>query len=113
MAKLEFPLDKIKIVENIEKDPQGKFLLTKGGKPSVVLVNAGYLEKLIGEKPVSVEEPRQQTAAPSPLPAQSTPTQNPTQAGPSAPTTPTTPQPPMSGEQEKTIPPQYPAVKPR
>jgi hypothetical protein len=120
MAKLEFPLDKIKsvtearnsfnsIVEKIENDPQGKFLLTKGGKPSVVLVNAEYLEKLIGEKPVSSQEPEQKIAAPPPLPAVETPNPDPTQTPPSPPQT---AQSPTSGEQEKTLPPQYPSIKP-
>jgi len=62
MAKLEFPIDKImsvtdarnnfnKIVEEVEGNPEGKYLLTKGGNPSVVIINADHLEKLIGEKP--------------------------------------------------------------
>ena len=66
MPKLEFPIGKImsvtdarnnfnKIVEEVEEDPEGKYLLTKGGSPSVVMVNANYLEKLTGEKTVTIE----------------------------------------------------------
>ena len=69
MSQLEFPISKIasvtdarnnfnKIVDEVEKDHEGKYLLTKGGNPSVVMVNASYLEKLIGEKPLKELSPK-------------------------------------------------------
>jgi|GEM_PF-5531637 len=82
MSELEFPIDKImsvtdarnnfnKIVEEVEKDPQGRYLLTKGGNPSVVVVNVDYLEKLIGGEPIKAppEKPEEQ---PKPAPAEET-----------------------------------------
>lgn len=85
MAKLEFSLDKImsvtdarnnfnKIVEGIEKDPEGKFLLTKGGKPSVAMVNSNFLEKLMGASNVKIEG-KEQSSQPQPesIPSENTP----------------------------------------
>jgi prevent-host-death family protein len=90
MSKLEFSIDKImsvtdarnnfnKIVEEVEKDPQGRYLLTKGGNPSVVVVNVDYLEKLTGGEPIKAppEKPEEQPKlAPveetKPLPQQET-----------------------------------------
>jgi len=73
MSKLEFSIDKImsvtdarnnfnKIVEEVEKDPQGRYLLTKGGNPSVVVVNVDYLEKLTDGESVKAppEKPEEQ-----------------------------------------------------
>jgi prevent-host-death family protein len=81
MSKLEFPIDKImsvtdarnnfnKIVEEVEKDPEGKYLLTKGGNPSVVIINADHLEKLIGEKPTTTQTAKkvEEKSIPKPTP---------------------------------------------
>jgi prevent-host-death family protein len=90
MSKLEFSIDKImsvtdarnnfnKIVEEVEKDPQGRYLLTKGGNPSVVVVNVDYLEKLTDGESIKAppEKPEEQPKrAPAeetkPLPQQET-----------------------------------------
>jgi prevent-host-death family protein len=58
-----------KIVEEVEKDPQGRYLLTKGGNPSVVVVNVDYLEKLTGGESIKAppEKPENQ---PQQLPAE-------------------------------------------
>lgn len=123
MAKLEFPIDKImsvtdarnnfsKIVEEIEGDPEGKYLLTKGGTPSVVIINVDHLEKLIGEKPVRIEKkvekseppqpPETSVETPSQTPVAETPPTQPVQTNQPSPPSPQ--QPPANRSDEHTLP---------
>lgn len=75
---LEVPIDKIlsitdarnsfnKIVEDVENDSDGIYILTKGGSPVVALINIMYLENLSGDK-VSTKEvkPMQTEGQPQP-----------------------------------------------
>ena len=68
MAKLQFPPDKVRadteaeaniaqIVDEVAATPDGRFLLTKNGDPSVVIVNVDYIENLLGDKVVGSPPP--------------------------------------------------------
>jgi hypothetical protein len=64
MAKLQFSPDKVQsdieaeaninqIVDSVAADPEGRFLLTKNGDPSVVIVNVNYIQNLLGDQVVN------------------------------------------------------------
>lgn len=45
-----------RLVSDVEADTEGLYLLTKGGKPSIALVNIDYLEKLMGSANVTASK---------------------------------------------------------
>jgi hypothetical protein len=87
MAEITVPIDKIvpltdardnfsRIVTDIESMPEGLYVLTKGGKPSIALISIRYLEQLMGNQPVAtkpippraIDRPKPQATSPvSPL----------------------------------------------
>lgn len=90
-----------RLVADVESAKDGLYVLTKGGKPSIALVNIKFLEELMGSKPSSVEE-KSSTPKIEPIKIESAPVINsfkPT----SIPTPPPTPSKPVSYEPPKTF----------
>lgn len=78
MAKLEFPADNVRadteaeaniaqIVNNVANSPDGRFLLTRNGDPSVVIVNVDYIENLLGDKVTGAAQPAGMPPPPPPF----------------------------------------------
>src|ERR1700730_14625926 len=80
MAKLMFPADKVRadseaeaniaqIVNDVAENPEGRFLITKNGDPSVVIVNVNYIENLLGDSVLSPNQPPSNSQLPPPPPS--------------------------------------------